>query len=143
MQINSHGVFLRAEIKTRQELLPDGLDWLSLPLCSHREITISNIFLQFPHQKDRGHRRCLRIELKNHVRCCKNFSWYSTTLIKPGLCAPYNGIIFWILNTLCQILGNHSILLILHFLSFQSKITFWIVALKFQKLLRSYFVKNS
>ena len=66
---------------TDQHLVVGALGLLALPCFlvlpeSPRHSVIfslkkNNIFLQFPHQ----------IDMKNHVRCCKNFSWYSTTLI--------------------------------------------------------------
>ena len=53
--------------------LPDGLNWLCYfagSTKSHRENSISFIFLESPHQ----------VDMKNVVKCWKDFLWYSTTL---------------------------------------------------------------
>ena len=53
---------------------PDGLNWLCYFACSsksHRENSISFIFLESPHQ----------VDMKNVVKCCwKDFLSYFTTL---------------------------------------------------------------
>ena len=54
-------------------MLPDWLDWLSYLASSsksHREISISCIFLQTPHQ----------VDMKNVVKWWKDFVLYFTTL---------------------------------------------------------------
>ena len=56
-----------------KKLLQDGLDRLSYLACStnsHHEISISCIFLEFPHQ----------VDMKTVVKCWKDFLRYSTTI---------------------------------------------------------------
>ena len=63
-------------------MLPDWLDWLSylaVSSKSHREISISCIFLQSPYQ----------VDTKNVVKWWKYILWYSTALYKYIPCPVY------------------------------------------------------
>ena len=54
-------------------MLPDGLNWLcyfAVSSKSHRENSISFIFLEFPHQ----------VDMKNVVKSSKHFFGYFNTL---------------------------------------------------------------
>ena len=56
-----------------KNVLPDGLNWLCYfagSSKSHRENSISCIFLESPHQ----------VDIKSIVKCWKDFLWYFTTL---------------------------------------------------------------
>ena len=56
-----------------KNVLPDGLNWLCYfagSLKSHRENSISFIFLEFPHQ----------VDMKNVVKFSKHFFGYFNTL---------------------------------------------------------------
>ena len=56
-----------------KNVLPDGLNWLCYfagSSKSHRENSISCIFLESPHQ----------VDMKNVVKCCKHFFGYFNTL---------------------------------------------------------------
>ena len=55
-----------------KNVLPDGLNWLCYFVGSsksHRENSISYIFLESPHQ----------VDVKNVVKCCKDFLLYFIT----------------------------------------------------------------
>ena len=72
-KLNSHGGFLRAEPRQGKNVLPDGLNWLCYFVGSsksHRENSISCIFLESPHQ----------VDMKSIVKCWKEFLWYFATL---------------------------------------------------------------
>ena len=56
-----------------KNVLSDGLNWLCYfagSSKSHRENSISCIFLESPHQ----------VDMKNVVKCWKDFLWYFDTL---------------------------------------------------------------
>ena len=56
-----------------KNVLPDGLNWLCYfagSSKSHRENSISCIFLESPHQ----------VDMKSIVKCWKDFLWYFATL---------------------------------------------------------------
>ena len=56
-----------------KDVLPDGLNWLcyfAVSSKSHRENSISFIFLEFPHQ----------VDMKNDVKSSKHFFGYFNTL---------------------------------------------------------------
>ena len=62
-----------------KNVLPDGLNWLCYFVGSsksHRENWISCIFLESPHQ----------VDMKNVVKCWKDFLWYFATL--KTYCGP-------------------------------------------------------
>ena len=60
-------------LRQGKNVLPDGLNWLCYfagSSKSHRENSISFIFLESPHQ----------VDMKNVVKCWKDFLSYFTTL---------------------------------------------------------------
>ena len=69
-------------------MLPDGLNWLCYfagSSKSHRENSISCIFLESPYQ----------VNMKSIVKCWKDFLWYFATLKTYRAC-PFHISIIWI-----------------------------------------------
>jgi hypothetical protein len=69
--LDSHGGFLRAD--QGRAKMPDGPNWLCYfagSSKSHRENSISFVFLESPHE----------VDIKNVVKCWKDFLSYFTTL---------------------------------------------------------------
>ena len=77
---------------------------------NEEKVTTFNILLQLGEKKCKPYDLTDRLGGKEAWRSTKGDSW-----------APYNRIIFGMLDTLCQIIGNHSLLLILQLSIFQSK----------------------
>ena len=119
--MNSHGGFLRAEPRQGKNVLPDGLNWLCYFVGSsksHRENSISCIFLESPLQE----------EMKNVVKCWKDFLWHLATL--KTYCDNANYYFSLILFVIFQPKGQRPLLEFLSFIPVKNpvitKLTFYL-----------------